>query len=301
MNTYFLCGLKVASNLHFPELEPWDGDANRPSDLEFGVGTVSTLLNPDYETQYVQANGRSTYIRDLPMVGRLLVADGRRVIIEPKEGIDETRVRTNIIGTLQAVLWHQRGLLPLHASAVMIGERAVLIAGQSGDGKSVLAAALAQLGLALLCDDLAVIDARAEPARLLPGYQRVRLWQDACVALKVGDRAQGAAHTSGQKFILGSQGVPLQSPVEISDILVLEGPRANEFKLESMSVVPALKALFSVVHMHDAATALGRQQQVTFSINALISQDIRIQRLTMPDGLDRVRGAADAILAALGR
>jgi hypothetical protein len=233
------------------------------------------------------------------MVGRILIADGRRVIVQPKDGVDETRVRTNIIGTLQAVLWHQRGLLPLHASAVAVGNRTVLIAGQSGDGKSVLVAALAQRGQTLLCDDLAVIDTSQAAAQLLPGYQRVRLWQDACGALGLGGQTEGAAHTSGQKFVLNSQVEARHDPSAVSDILILQGPRGGEFRLTPLGPIPALKALLGVVHMHNAAQALGRQTQIFKGVNALVTQGIRIQGLTLPDGLDRVGEAADAVIAAM--
>ena len=299
LNTYFLCGLKVASNMAFPELEPWRGAEDRPADLEFGTGVVSGLAEPDHEGRNFQAKGKSAYIRELPMVGRILIADGRCVIVQPRDGVDETRVRTNIIGTLQAVLWHQRGLLPLHASAIAIGNRTVLIAGQSGDGKSVLAAALTQLGQPLLCDDLAVIDTAQAPPRLLPGYQRVRLWQDACEALDVGGQTEGKAHATGQKFVLSAQADLPHDPRPVSDILILQGPRGGEFSLKPLGPIPALKALLSVVHMADAARALGRQAQIFNGVNALVAQGVRIQGLTLPDGLDRVGEAAAAVIAAM--
>jgi hypothetical protein len=58
-----------------------------------------------------------------------------------------------IAETLLLFLLTRRGRPPIHAAAVMIGETALLLAGRSGSGKSSLALAAQQDGLAVLSED----------------------------------------------------------------------------------------------------------------------------------------------------
>lgn len=83
-------------------------------------------------------------------------------------------------GTVVAILLAWRGLVPLHASAVEIDDKAVLIAGPSGAGKSTLCHALVQAGARLVSDDLSALARVTGPGvpLLLPGRPEIRLVAD---------------------------------------------------------------------------------------------------------------------------
>lgn len=59
--------------------------------------------------------------------------------------------------TLLLFLLARSGRTPIHASAIMIGENALVLAGPSGTGKSTLALLAAQRGLQVLSDDAVYI------------------------------------------------------------------------------------------------------------------------------------------------
>lgn len=54
------------------------------------------------------------------------------------------------------------GVLTLHATAVALGDRGLLILGRSGAGKSALALALMSLGAALVADDRTILSRRGD-------------------------------------------------------------------------------------------------------------------------------------------
>jgi hypothetical protein len=95
---------------------------------------------------------------EVPEVARYLVSDGNLVEIEPGDGAATGEVRRMLRMTPTAALYLQRGLPVLHAAvAVNAAGQAVMLAGNSCAGKSVLLAALLQRGWGLLTDDLAPV------------------------------------------------------------------------------------------------------------------------------------------------
>jgi len=59
-----------------------------------------------------------------------------------------------LFGPAWATLCHQRGTLPLHASAIVTGTGITAFAGHSGAGKSTTGALLSSLGYELIADDI---------------------------------------------------------------------------------------------------------------------------------------------------
>ncbi len=76
--------------------------------------------------------------------------------------------------SMAAITLAWRGLLPLHASAVVLGGRAWLIAGTAGAGKSTLTAELLDCGAQFLADDLTVLS-HANGLRAWRGRPAMRL------------------------------------------------------------------------------------------------------------------------------
>jgi hypothetical protein len=76
-------------------------------------------------------------------------------------------------------LLYQRGLFPLHGSAVETPLGAMIFVGEQGVGKSTLAAAFHQKGYRLLSDDVCAVEATPEELRILPALAQFRLCADA--------------------------------------------------------------------------------------------------------------------------
>src|SRR5258708_9269606 len=81
-------------------------------------------------------------------------------------------------------IFHQRGLLPLHANAIEVGGQAVAFVGPSGAGKSTLAAYFRDRGYRVLCDDVCVVSFGSDGEPLAwPGIPRIKLSGRALAAL----------------------------------------------------------------------------------------------------------------------
>lgn len=295
MYHYMLCGLKVESDLPFPELTPWQGSNDGPFDIEFRLGRVEQLWDPGEKGVKFRASGRDRIVFQIERAGRIEIEGGRRVTFDAFEDTDDDRVRIEFIGTTQSMLWYQRGFLPLHASALLVGDRAVAVGAHSHSGKSVIAAALAKRGCPLVADDMMVLDVSRGSPLVLPGYQKLRLWQDACEQFGLMADTIANAHFRPGKFVVGTNAAPADVPVPLTDIFILSGQRQDEFVAEPLERVQAVQYLLAATHMFDAARALNRQEQVFFGINT-VAANVRVWRATAPEGLEHALEAADAIL-----
>jgi hypothetical protein len=90
---------------------------------------------------------------------------------------------TYLTSTVMGLVLSLRGVTCLHASAVVVGGRAVVFAGAAGAGKSTTAAVFAKCGYPVLVDDIVALDERGGDFFVRPGYPRVCLWPDAAEGL----------------------------------------------------------------------------------------------------------------------
>jgi hypothetical protein len=133
---------------------------------------------PDSGVLWRAAPGR--LLLDVPGVARYLVRDGTLVQVDPRPGAAAAEVQRFLRMTPAAALYLQRGVPVLHAAvAADASGRAVVLAGDSGAGKSVLLAALVRRGWGVLTDDLAPIALGGDGApAALPTWPEVILWPD---------------------------------------------------------------------------------------------------------------------------
>lgn len=219
MSDFILCGWRVRSELALPELLPWQGD-DRPVDVEISVGQI---IKPVEAPLFVRPHwalwSNSGYFLEIEGVGRFWVEHGRRVLVEPAPGVAGSELGAFILGTILGVLCHQRGLLPIHASAVNINGRAVLVAGDSGAGKSTLAAALGECGHALVADDIVAI---TPDGLVLPAFPQRKLCSDVLEALALDNSGLLPNRPGQPKYRVPALAGFTAAPLPPSSIYILD-------------------------------------------------------------------------------
>lgn len=111
---------------------------------------------------------------------RFLVEGGERIRYTAPDDFGPLDLRAFLLGTAWLALALQRGLLPLHASAVVCNDDVYAFTGPSGMGKSTLTAAISACGYDFFGDDVLLL---APPAPRFGdevrcyAYQDLKLWQ----------------------------------------------------------------------------------------------------------------------------
>jgi hypothetical protein len=227
---YLAFGLHFLSDFVIAELLPAASDsiadgpaADRQTDVRIILGKIDHSrfgTRRDGSHFIIQPEFFYLTVQD---VARYLVIGGNRIIVEPWPGAKPDAINTFLLGSCCGALLFQRGLLPLHGSAVATQTGAVLILGESGAGKSTLAAALNRHGFPLLSDDVCAIDCAAAPL-ISPAYPQMKLTRQSAEALGV---ASGDFSAFEEKFHLRDLNF-YAKPLPLEAIYLLEKSQGGE-------------------------------------------------------------------------
>jgi hypothetical protein len=298
---YAAFGLTVASELELPELRavaPPDG----PADVRIALGAIEAGGGGDGTLRHT-ADGDLLSFADC----RLLVRDGREVVVEPRPGADPAAVRWCLLGAGVNFLLAQRDAFVVHASVVAVGGRAVAFVGPSGRGKSTTAAAFLAAGHDLLADDVAaiVVDADADEgdaatgdvdaaARVVPGFAAVKLAAEAVVGVDLAAERAGDGPVADKQFYRPTSAAVATAPVPLAAIYLLDDGAAvgSEPVAPGAAVVELLRETHTVATLADPAAAATALTGAGAVVDA-----VPVRRLTRPRSFD----ALPAVVAAVDR
>ena len=274
---YRLYGLEVESALDLGPLPA--GDPKRPIDVRIAPGDVPPL---EGKTTDWFANREGAICISLPPSGRFLVCGGDSIIVaDAVAGLASLRWR--LLGIAFGALLHQRGVLPLHCTAVRVSGRVVGLVGESGAGKSTLAAYLRAAGHEVLIDDVCAV--AADPADRIvvePGNGLLRLWGDAMDALGTGKG--GALDPEIAKFehklpASGGSRIALDALIEIAD--------GDTLALDSLASGERMALCLNHSYCREIMMSLGGKAR-NLAQCAEVAGKLPAYRLTRPRGLERM-------------
>jgi len=300
---YRLHGLKLDSDFDLPALPSWDGPMELASDIAIRRGTVAPRLDrADHVAPLFQTRGGGEYLLALPGTGRILVRNGSAVTVEPDSDADEMTTSAILTGPIQGVLWHQRGLLPLHAAVVLIDGRAVALCGHAAAGKSTLAAMLAARGCAVIADDICLIDGRdRDQVSVVPGGARLRMWRDALDHIGRDASALERALSEQEAYFLDCNGPVSSERHKLAAALIISRWTIGTVGLKRIHGVWAVATLERFIHMRRPAAALGRAPHIFADLTRLASSGATVWRLRVPEGaacLDEAAATIPTVLEA---
>jgi hypothetical protein len=184
-------GLRIKSNLPIPGLLVARESNCIDIDINFGAAASELLPSSADHNDSDQALYHFRSIRGGAYF-RLTYSDGTDFVFDRaatklwaswRAPLTLEDTATYLLGPVFGFILRRRGAACLHASAVAIGGRAIALVGAAGAGKSTTAAALARLGLPVLCDDVLALRQRGEKFFVEPAYPRLRLWPEAVTML----------------------------------------------------------------------------------------------------------------------
>lgn len=222
---YTLYGMKVASDLEFHQLVVCENEKN--TDIEIVSGIVpNDILDCEAVKKYEFGNQRSWLANKTCY---LIAEEGSRLTYQLKPDGKAMYLQSYLLGFGMSMLAMQRGMLSIHCSAVADEEGALLIAGESGTGKSTLTAAFLEKGYRLMADDMAWIEITQEQKVLArPAFPYQKLCRDAALAQGYDLESLLYINEEKDKFLVPYQGIFETESVPVKGFLMLGVTGNNE-------------------------------------------------------------------------
>lgn len=305
LDHYTIAGQAVESEVPLPELGA--GPAGGTGALRVRLGGVRPAPRSVVAQQRLE-DGRlwrvifgaeEGYLFDFPGLAVFLAArDGNGVEIFPDPEVPPETVRHLLLDQVLPYLAPAWGGDAFHASGVATPGAAIGFLGETGRGKSTLAAAFARRGFSILCDDCFCIHEGPDGFRARPWYSGLRLWPGHLEALRgaPGDDGDVAHYTTKKRVLFSGDGAG-DAPVRA--VFLLEAPaRDGRIRIERLSARDAAIELTRHAYFLDPADRPGFRR--FFDRVGRISEAVPIHRLSYPRSLATLDRVVEEIRACLG-
>lgn len=222
LNEYWAYGLRIHADLECPEL-PVVSSEREGCDITIQLLPASAEAMAQLENGHFEVHP-GIFRLAVPQVAEYRVEDGKRIVITPLPDVSVERIRLFLLGSAMGALLYQRGLFPLHGSAVETPWGAMIFVGVQGAGKSTLAAEFHRKGYRLLSDDVCALAATSDGLQVLPALAQYRLCSDAYERLG----SQKSARFDVDKYVVPLGDGYCSHPVFLRAIHILAYHENNE-------------------------------------------------------------------------
>jgi hypothetical protein len=213
MTRYAIGGRIVDSELPLPELPPRGGRIDSQSTLRVlarapavdALDRVFEARLDDGREWMVGLRATNTYVVRFPELALFTLSfDGRSIGVHASNATPAETIRHLFLDQVVPLALSLQGDLVLHAAAIVTAAGAAAFVGDTGEGKSTLAASFAQAGVPPLADDCLIVRERATELLALTSYPGLRLWPDAVASLALETAgATPVAHYCDKQRVLG--------------------------------------------------------------------------------------------------
>ena len=305
---YLSCGLTIASEIAIPGL-PSASPAKSP-DLVVSVRDRASASAPRgvEHIRYVSperaddGSAQLTVWSDSAGAHRFRYHDAtefaidreaRRVEVHWELPLTDADAAVYLLGPVLGFVLRLRGSVPLHASAVMIGESAVAFVGDAWTGKSTTAAAFASLGYAVLSDDLLPIAEANGTILAYPSHPRLTMWPDSVKALFAGaEDLPQLTPTYDKRYLDLQGGSRFQStPVPLEVIYVLGGRASDVPKLRVDMLRPQAALLALAGNTYGNYLLDAAMRAVEFDLLSRVVERVPVRQVTLVHDIAQLRDA----------
>jgi hypothetical protein len=297
---------------------PWpiEGLPGTPAgrwDVEFVEGDAGTFAEAsarvpvnqaDRWAQHVALPDGSSYRRWMGLFEFLVTPDARRIYARTFGDTHDEALLAYLLVDALSFSMVRLGREPLHATAIATGRGAAAFLGQSGDGKSTLAALFLQQGARLVTDDMLLLTALGDGYVAEPGPPRIKLYRDMADRI-LGPQYRGVPMNSATEKLI----IPLDAsrmarePQPLEAIYLLEDGDDDAARMGAvihrLSPAAALPKLLAATAAHYPSDRERLRNQFDFATRLV--QRVPVSALAYhrnPDGMYDVR---DTVLQDLDR
>jgi hypothetical protein len=272
-------GLTISSEI---KLSGYFEIQNSPAQVNISIGNVpSRLIQPAINKNAIFSVSNGELMLDVPKIVKYY-ATSNNVCIEPAEGATEKDIVVFLIGSVMGTLLHFNNILPMHASTINIGNKAVMIAGDSGSGKSSVSAYLAMKNAQLLSDDLSSVHFQNNLPITYSGNQRIKIWDDTREYLKLSNKLE-RIRSLVEKYYF-SPNLISDELFSVSHLFILSTHNKYDIQIDNISGVHKLNKALKNVYRYRLVRNTTLESGIFNKVSKLVN-NIEVYEIKRPFGL----------------
>jgi hypothetical protein len=299
-------GLRLSSGIPLPCREQnWTGPPDVTlfsADDRFFSRTCphSRSASDDWFVHMGLPNG-GDYLRWNGLFEFFVARDGSRIACRALNGSSRQAFQVYLVSHVVSFALLKQGAEPLHATVVVIKNRAVGFIGSCGYGKSTLAASFLRIGHQLLTDDLLVVKhPDLSNGRLLaqPGPARIKLFPEAAKALLCRNFRGVPMNPSTDKLV-----IPLSiesaaaRPVPLKALYILNPPKSSKHDRVQIRVLNERQACLSLIeNTFNTIVVSPERLRQQFDFAAALARRVPIKAISYPRRLQCLSEVTNAIV-----
>jgi hypothetical protein len=298
MYTYTAFGLVINSEFFLPELEyseekadvsiiegPLMPSKTKPDDLE--GPNCNFMISPDEFTFFIAH------------LAKFSIQNGSRIVIEPYKNADLQTIRAYLLGMGLGILLIQKGLIPVHGSAVTVAGKAVIFTGNNGAGKTTLCSWFQKYGYGYLADDISAIkfDNCRKPM-VQPGFSQQRVCENTAAKLNLNVRELPQASMHDDKYIIDNKRLFISRPAPLQSIVEIMGAENSRPTIRKITGIEKIHYLMRNIYCAGIYQGIGFNNEFFESCLQIVKQ-INIYQLQRPKGTFSAEEQMQLVIDAL--
>lgn len=312
MYEYVLYGISLRSEWPLPYRHSTDPTLSlvdlleRPAAFFSAASSEADRQATDSQwAHYVPLPDGAEYLRWTGLFEFLISPDGRQIAGRPLPGATPEAFHTYLLGQVLSHSLIKLGFEPLHATVVDVEGQAVGFLGDTGRGKSTLAAAFLSAGARLLTDDLLVLREDGGDFLACPGAPRLKLFPEVAETTRLSARAGATPMnplTSKLMIPLGSEAYG-SHPMPLRGLYVLGAPGVSGgsggVTIRRLPLRRAFLALVRNTYNRDVLRTDRVARQM--ALNTRLATTVPVKLLSFPRRLSLLPAVRAEVLSDLRR
>jgi hypothetical protein len=286
MLIYKAYGFSIISEINLPEL-PKINEIVDSTDLEIIFEDLSKLWSELSDENHAFGIRKNIVMFEVPNVAIFSINNGNKISLSPLEEYDENLVRLYILGICMGVILMQRGILPLHGSAIAINGKAYAFVGNSGAGKSTLASCFLNQGYKFLSDDVIAISFSEENIPFVtPSYPNRKLWKESLNLLEMNTKEYQPIYGRETKYSVPVTSSYYSDPLPLGGVFEIVKKENKEIEFTKIEMLEQLYTLYYHTFQKEIIQDMGIMNWHFSKTNKIIEKNIGVYRIARPAGFN---------------
>lgn len=279
---YKVYGLDIESEIEIEEFIYNEEETERGQCIKIMYGELPENIQEKMGCgKYIELSNGYIWFH-IEHVATYCIEDGEKIIVIPCENADMQLLKVYLMCSCLGFIMLQRNQVAIHGGTVEMGNKAVIITGDRGAGKSTLTTALRRKGYKFLSDDVAAAKINETPM-IQHGFPYQKLCEDAMNQMGYDKSSyQSFCGDSQIKYMVPAQEQFVEEERPLTAIVEICKGTVDNVKIEQIKGQEKLAHIMKNIYRGEYISALGGMKSNYMKQCIDIAKNISFYRMTRP-------------------